>query len=128
MDTKEISAEDALVLASRQEDHFFDKKSALIKGAKLQKAAVAFANADGGEICIGIADDAEEADSAKRWQGVAHIEEYNQHIQALTEVQPSLPMELSFLRAENTIVYILRIQIEKSQAVHKTADGTVYVR
>jgi ATP-dependent DNA helicase RecG len=48
---------------------FFDRKSAAIKGAKLQKVAVAFANADGGEIYVGIADEKEEADPKKRWKG-----------------------------------------------------------
>lgn len=55
METKTISSADALLMAKRQEDHFFDRKAAAITGAKLQKVAVAFANADGGEIYIGVA-------------------------------------------------------------------------
>lgn len=128
METKTITAPDALILATKQEDHFFDRKAAAIKGAKLQKIAVAFANADGGEIYVGVADEKDEPDPAKRWAGAPSIEDYNQHIQALTEVQPALPMELSFLKAEGKHSYVLRIQIEKSQAVHKVADGTVYER
>lgn len=128
MDTKTISKDDALRLATRPEDHFFDRKAAAIKGAKLQKAAVAFANADGGEIYIGVGDDKDEPDPAKRWRGASSIEEFNQHIQALTEVQPALPMDLTFLKADGGSRYVLRVVIEKSQAVHKTADGTVYER
>jgi ATP-dependent DNA helicase RecG len=128
VDTKVISKADALLLANRAEDHFFDRKAAAIKGAKLQKAAVAFANADGGEIYVGIADDKDEGEPSKRWSGMKSIEEYNQHIQALSEVQPALPMELNFLKAEGVAAYVLRVQIEKSQSVHKTADGTVYER
>jgi ATP-dependent DNA helicase RecG len=126
--TKNIATEDALLLSSRQEDHFYDRKAAAIRGAKLQKVAVAFANADGGEIYVGISDDKDQPDPSKRWCGAAHIEDYNQHIQALSEVQPALPMDLTFLKAEGTSTYVLRIQVEKSQAVHKTADGTVYER
>jgi ATP-dependent DNA helicase RecG len=37
-------------------------------------------------------------------------------------------MELSFLKAESKSSYVLRIQIEKSQSVHKTSDGSVYER
>jgi ATP-dependent DNA helicase RecG len=126
--TKNITIVDSLLLATKQEDHFFDRKAAAITGAKLQKIAVAFANADGGEVYVGIADDKDEPDPEKRWNGAPNIEDYNQHIQALTEVQPALPMDLTFLRADGTSAYVLRIQIEKSQSVHKTADGKVYER
>lgn len=128
METKKISADDALQLSTRQEDHFFDKKAAEIKGAKLQKIAVAFANADGGEVYVGIADEKDVHDPSMRWIGTKNIEDYNQHIQALTEVQPALPMDITFLKAEGKTHYVLRIQIEKSQSVHKTSDGTVYER
>lgn len=128
METKIINAADVQQLSSCQEDHFFDRKAAAISGAKLQKIAVAFANADGGEVYIGIEDEKDEPNPKKRWVGAANIEAYNQHIQSLTEVQPALPMELDFLRAEGTNTYVLRVQIEKSQAVHKTADGKVYER
>jgi len=97
METKTITAADALLLSTKQEDHFFDRKAAAIKGAKLQKIAVAFANADGGEAYVGVADEKDEPDPAKRWTGAPNIEDYNQHIQALTEVQPALPMDLAFL-------------------------------
>ena len=43
MDTKVISEADALLLSSKQENHFYDRKAAAISGAKLQKIAVAFA-------------------------------------------------------------------------------------
>lgn len=128
METKTITAADALLLSTKQEDHFFDRKAAAIKGAKLQKIAVAFANADGGEAYVGVADEKDEPDAAKRWAGAPNIEDYNQHIQALTEVQPALPMDLAFLKADGKHGYVLRIQIEKSQSVHKTSDGTVYER
>src|SRR5690606_3161392 len=69
METKTISTADALLLSTRQEDHFFDRKAAAIKGAKLQKIAVAFANADGGEAYVGITDEKDEPDPSKRWAG-----------------------------------------------------------
>ncbi len=128
MQTKTISLADAFALSTRQEDHFFDRKAAAIRGAKLQKVAVAFANADGGEAYVGITDEADEPNPNLRWSSTPNIEDYNQHIQALTEVQPALPMELTFLRADGKSSYVLKIQIEKSQSVHKTSDGTVYER
>lgn len=128
MEVFEITSQDSLRLSSKQEDHFYDRKAAAISGAKLQKVAVAFANADGGELYVGIVDDSDEPDPRKRWQGAKLIEDYNQLIQALTEVQPPLPMELAFLRSPAAEAYVLRIGIEKSQSVHRTSDGTVYER
>lgn len=73
MKIKKIEQTEADDLSSREESHFFDRKSFLIKGAKVQKIAVAFANADGGEVIIGIADEKEESDPAKRWKGAPRL-------------------------------------------------------
>ncbi len=77
---------------------------------------------------VGIADEKDELVASRRWAGAQNIEDYNQHIQSLTEVQPALPMELAFLKAEGKQGYVLRISLEKSQAVHKASDNTVYGR
>jgi ATP-dependent DNA helicase RecG len=61
MEIREIGPEEALSYCEREEDHFFDRKAFKIKGEKVQRIAVAFANADGGEFVIGIADDKEFA-------------------------------------------------------------------
>lgn len=37
-------------------------------------------------------------------------------------------MDLTFLKAEGHSTYVLKIQVEKSQSVHKTSDGSVYER
>ncbi|QWN22939.1 transcriptional regulator [Xanthomonas citri] len=123
-----VSEADALRISAKMEDHFYDRKAAAISGAKLQKIAVAFANADGGDIYVGIADDSDQPDVSKRWQGAAYLEDYNQLIQALVDVSPSLPMEISFLKWVDSKGYVLQVQIEKSQAVHRASDGTVYER
>jgi len=98
------------------------------KRGKSAEDSVAFANADGGEVYVGIADEKDESAPEKRWVGAKSIEDYNQHIQSLTDVQPALPMDVAFVKAEGVGGYVLRIQVEKSQAVHKTADGKVYER
>ena len=128
MNTKIISHSDEIALCTKAEDHFYDRKAAAIKGAKVQKVAVAFANADGGEFYIGIADDKDQPDPNKRWNGLENIEGYNSHIQSLMEVQPALPVEMTFLKSESKPNYILKVQVEKSQSVHKTADQSIYER
>ncbi len=128
MDIRELTKNEALELCSMQEGHSFDRKAYEIQPKKIQKIAVAFANSDGGEIVIGIADDSDEAIPEKRWKGALRIEDYNSHIQALTEVIPTLDMKISFLTCKILTGYVLHIIIEKSSSVHQTSDKTVYQR
>jgi ATP-dependent DNA helicase RecG len=128
MQVREVSKTDALSLSSQPEGHFYDRKAAQIKGAKLQKIVCAFANADGGDVYVGIADDKDEVDPEKRWTGAPNMEAFNQLIQSLMELSPSPPMILEFLRSSLSGNYVLHIQVDKSQSVHQTSDGTVYER
>ncbi len=63
----------------------------------IQKIAVALANADGGEFMVGIADDDDEPDSAERWKGASKDEEFNPHVQAISEIRPPLAAEYCVL-------------------------------
>jgi ATP-dependent DNA helicase RecG len=123
-----ISPEDAVALSKHDESHFFDRKAIGVTGKSMQKHAVAFANADGGELCVGIADNKQELAAQKRWKGAANAEEFNGLLQALFEVQPTLPLTYEVLFAEGKPGYVLRVIVEKSSHVHKTADGKVYQR
>lgn len=125
---KTVGEADALRIIEHEEDHFFDHKACTISGKGLQKIAVAFANADGGEVLVGIADKDDESDPYKRWQGATKIEEFNSALQALTQVQPSLNMQYEFLDCPMFPGYVLRVGVEKSAEVHYTSDNTVYVR
>jgi ATP-dependent DNA helicase RecG len=128
MHTRIITPAEVLALSVREESHFYDKKSSLVDGKKVQKIAVAFANADGGEFIVGIADDEDEPVPEKRWQGVDKLESLNSHLQSLFEISPSLDLRYEILRCETAPGLCLRVQIEKSSDVHKTSDGTVYQR
>lgn len=128
MQVREISKADALALSCQPEDHFYDRKAAQIKGAKLQKIVCALANADGGDVYVGIADDKDESDPQKRWAGATNMEEFNQLIQSLMELSPSPPIAMEFLKSPLSDNYVLHIQVDKSQSVHQTSDGTVYER
>jgi ATP-dependent DNA helicase RecG len=123
-----ISSDDALALCAKEEGHFFDRKAVGISGKSLQKHAVAFANADGGEICVGLADDRQEANPARRWNGVQKPENFNGLLQALFEIQPTLALTYEVLFSEGRSGYVLQISVDKSAEVHKTADGKVYQR
>jgi ATP-dependent DNA helicase RecG len=122
-----LSENEILDFANRDESHFYDNKAFEIKGDKIQKIAVAFANADGGDFIVGIKDKKEESNPLKRWQGIDDIESFNFVFQNLTELSPTIPHNYEFLK-DSKGKYALRITIEKSESVHKTANNTVYVR
>lgn len=128
MITRTISDEDAGKLCTRNEDHFFDRKAAQIQPSKLLKHVVAFANADGGELLVGIADDKDEQDPGKRWNGAADIEEFNGLLQALQQLRPTCKVNVSFLASPGRPGYVLHLEVEKDAFVHETPDGKVYQR
>jgi ATP-dependent DNA helicase RecG len=125
---KTIEAKDVVALVSRDEDHFFDRKALASSGRTVQKIAVALANADGGEFVVGVADDEEEPVANDRWRGAAKIEDFNPHLQALSEIKPTLVADYSILEADGRSGLVLLVRVEKSAEVHQTADGTVYLR
>ncbi|MBW2142586.1 MAG: putative DNA binding domain-containing protein [Deltaproteobacteria bacterium] len=128
MNIRTITEDEANDFSTRQESHFFDRKSASIKGKKIQKISVAFANADGGEFVIGISDDKDEPNPKNRWKGTTHIEELNSHLQVIFEIAPTLDCRYEILKCEAKPGYVLRVLIEKSSEIHKTAAGIVYQR
>jgi ATP-dependent DNA helicase RecG len=128
MNIRTITEGEANDFSRRQESHFFDRKSASIKGKKVQKISVAFANADGGEFVIGISDDKDEPDPKNRWKGTTHIEELNSHLQVIFEIAPTLDCRYEILKCEAKPGYVLRVLIEKSSEIHKTGAGIVYQR
>ncbi|MDD3021219.1 MAG: ATP-binding protein [Alphaproteobacteria bacterium] len=127
MKIRQLSKEEVVDFCTKEESHFFDRKDYRVSGEKVQKAVVAFANSDGGELVIGIKDAKEEKNVDKRWAGKEKQEDFNSFLQVVTEISPSVPCSIEFLKSPDGI-YVLRIIVEKSEAVHKVADGTVYVR
>lgn len=128
MKSREISQDDALEIIKKGESHFFDYKSIATNGQKVQKIATALANADGGEFIIGIEDEKSEPDLLKRWKGGSKIEDFNPHLQALAELNPSLDFDTTFFTCPTLPGIVMSIKIEKSAFVHKTASGEVNVR
>jgi ATP-dependent DNA helicase RecG len=125
---KTLSTNDAALMVTRDEDHFFDRKALSAGGRTIQKIAVALANSDGGEFAVGIADDEDEPKADERWKGAAKVEDFNAHVQAMSEITPPLAAEYSILDAPGQAGLVLLVRVEKSAEVHQTADGTVYVR
>jgi ATP-dependent DNA helicase RecG len=128
MQERHIEIEELRSISEREESHFFDRKALGVKGREIQKAVVAFANADGGELIIGIRDPKHAPNVEERWQGADSLEDLNGYLQAVFNVQPALDVRYEVLLCEGKPGRVLRLNIEKSSAVCKTGEGTVYVR
>lgn len=125
-----VGDEEVLNLCSRQEDDFFDRKSERIKPSQLQDTAVAFANAEGGIIVVGIEDDDGNKSPTSRWKGKERIEGFNEIIANLSSLNPSIDYVHQFLYWDGDYArtYVLKLTIRKSQKVHETAKGEVLLR
>lgn len=108
------------------EDHFNDFKSKEIAPNKLQETFVAFANADGGNIYVGIEDISSNRD---RILGFKEPEDANAIISTLLEnTNPAVEnVEIDYLRTPSNDL-ILHIDIPKSPKVHYTASGDCFLR
>lgn len=125
IETRSLEDGELIKILGKNEDHFFDVKSKDILPSKLQETFVAFANADGGEVYIGV----EDKDSTRdRISPFRFPEEANDIIHVLLEqTVPSVEgVIVEFLTVEEG--YILHFSIPKSSKVHYTASGDCFIR
>ncbi|HEX5607076.1 MAG TPA: ATP-binding protein, partial [Candidatus Binatia bacterium] len=80
METRNYTAEQEAEMLRREESHhFLDFKRAIITPGKLQETVTALANADGGEIIIGLDDDIRRS-PIDRFHGFPKVITYPQHL------------------------------------------------
>ncbi len=111
-----------------EEGHFIDVKACEIQPSKLTRSLSALANADGGELYIGISED--HSRTKRRWQGFARVEDANGHLQAFGDVFPlGEGLSYAFLNTNNANNgLVLQIQIQKTANVRQASDGIPYIR
>lgn len=110
-------------LLSLDESHFSDLKAIEVSPGKLSKAIAAFANAEGGEVFIGI------DDNPRNWRGFENIEAANAHIQVFEELFPlGSDFQYEFLKHDNSKGLILKVQIAKTRDLKFASDSKVYIR
>jgi ATP-dependent DNA helicase RecG len=111
-----VSRDDVQRILNIDESHFGDVKSIDIAPSKLTRTLSAFANADGGEIFIGI--DEDKAKQKKTWRGFANQEAANAHIQVLNDLFPlgeDYSYEFMLPAVRNPNGFVLHVIIQKSQ-------------
>lgn len=125
-----IGEVELLDLCEKGESDYFDRKSARIKPNQIQEPAVAFANAEGGTLIIGIEDIAKVPVPLDRWVGKSSMEEFNPFIGVLSSFNPGIDFSHRFLYREGELArtYVLELVIRKSLKVHETGTGDVVIR
>ena len=121
----EVSMDEFKSIADEEEGYLLDFKAKQIRPGKVQETFVAFANSDGGDLYIGIADHKE----SDRLAGFHKPEDANAHVvELLQNTQPTVEgVEVEFLH-EASVGYVLHLVIPKSSVVHYTSGGICYRR
>lgn len=116
-------------ILQNQESHFLDLKAVDIQPAKLSKFISGFANADGGEIYIGIDEVNMGSSKTRYWRGFTDQESANGHIQIFEQLFPlGEYYSYTFLTTERALGLVLQVIIHKSREIVKASDGTPYIR
>lgn len=127
IETFAISKEEKSKVLQTEEGHFVDLKAIQIAPAKLTKTIAALANADGGEVYVGIAEDKQA--NTREWKGFRAPEEANGHLQIFEQLFPlGDGFSYMFLSAVEGDGLLLKIEVDKSRAIKVASDNIVYVR
>ena len=129
MDISDLDAEEVKAILEMTEGHYLDFKRKEIKPGKLSETISAFANASGGEVFLGVAQDDIGSSTAHRWDGFHEPEAANAHIQALESLGAlGNHYQANFLRSPSTGGLVLHLVIPKTKGILKATDGHAYVR
>ncbi len=114
-------------ILSLQEGHFLDLKALEIAPAKLTRSISAFANADGGELYIGI--DEDKTLQSRTWRGFANEEAANGHLQAFEGLFPiGGDLDFEFLGSPTDPTLVLHATVQKTKDIKLASDGIPYLR
>lgn len=127
VEISDISSTQADQILNFEEGHFGDIKAVAVKPANLTKTLSAFANADGGELYIGINEATRSG--VREWSGFENPEAANGHLQAFQETFPlGEDASYSFLREKNRSGILLKIEIQKSKSIKVASNQIPYIR
>lgn len=120
-----VTPSDATKLLSLSEGHFLDFKAKEIKPAKLSLTISAFANAEGGELYIGI----DETPAGFVWRGFDRVEDANSHVHVFEELFPlGEHFSYEFLQCSVHHGCVLHVSIKKNPGIVRASDGTIHLR
>lgn len=117
----------AEALKGMKESQYFDRKSARVKPKDILKHIIAFANADGGVLAIGIEDTGEVTGTG--YQGAHALEEYQLAIQQNVLGQPLVTYEHLNYKHGGTSgeIYLVYVDVAADRLI-KSSNEDVYLR
>src|SRR5260370_16968382 len=127
-DVSEITDKQLQQILGFTEGHFLDLKAKEVIPSKLTKSISAFANADGGELYIGIGE-SKTFGIPHTWDGFANPEGGNAHLQVFETLFPLGEDYLySFLQHPKRTGVVLQVSVRKTKGIVKANDGLPYIR
>ncbi len=118
-----VSDAEVAKIKQLSESHFCDLKSIDIRPGRITRTLAAFANAEGGEVFIGIEDE------SRQWKGFSNAEEANGHLQAFDMLFPlGVEYQYEFISHPKEDGLVLKATISKSRSIKKASDERVYIR
>lgn len=116
-------------LSSTRENHYFDRKSARIKPEDLARHVVAFANASGGKVVVGIEDDGTVTGFAR--QGARDPERFEQC--SITDCSPAPDVSCTRVpvtnaSGEDDFVLVMDVEPSTNRVITRRKDGAVFLR
>ena len=125
----DLSQEKLAFFCSEPENQYFDRKSARIKPLDILKHLVAFSNAEGGQLIIGIEDDGQI--TGFNYKGAHKIDEYRNI--CITELKET-PLNVRFdiydvknVNDQDDQIIIISVEVSIDRVI-KSYDGKVYLR
>jgi len=126
IETTKITDQQYRKILQYEEGHFLDFKSTDIAPGKLSRHISAFANADGGDLYIGIN---ELPEGLLEWRGFTDQEDANAHIQVFEGLFPlGQDFTYTFLQTSEAPGKVLLITINKTRDIKQASDGKPYLR
>lgn len=123
----EISEDQANYILSIQENFLNDIKAKEIRPAKLSETVSAFANAAGGDLYIGVAED--KSANTRAWIGFSDTEEANNIPHVLFQAHPfGNHLKFEFLKAEGMQGLVFHITVKKVKEIVKSSSGEIFIR
>ena len=127
IETSRITDPQAQNVAHTEEGQFADVKAIEISPANLTKTISAFANTDGGDLYIGIAEIGQL--KFREWSGFSVPENANGHLQIFEKLFPlGTDFQYEFLRCDGRSGLVLHVQVNKTQAILPASNGLSYIR
>ncbi|MGA2617481.1 MAG: ATP-binding protein [Thermoguttaceae bacterium] len=123
--TQEISDDQRDRIVCVKEGHFLDLKDVRIQPSKLTRTISGLANADGGEIYIGIS----QSSPKHSWKGFPTVEAANGYLQVFEDLFPlGHDYVYAFLSHPSEVGLLLHVTVRKTRAIVKASDGFPYLR